>query len=120
MRDHAREYITQRVMPDCTCITQAILLSCAGVRVDTDCSVMSTERESICCKEIEQLARLLSSEGESSLESQCITRHVDFTNVCLCRAVLTVALYSHPHRYGTSDVPDDENRYSYVVKIIFI
>ena len=117
MRDQTREYITQRVMPDCTCITQAILLcrcTCGH------CSVMSTERESICCKEIEQLAWLLSSEGESSLESQCITRHVDFTNVCLCRAVLTVALYSHRHRYGTSDVPEDENRYSYVVKIIFI
>ena len=31
--------------------------------------------------------------------------------VCLNRAVLTVALYSHRHRYGTSDVPVDENRY---------
>ena len=25
--------------------------------------------------------------------------------------MITVALYSHCHRYGTSDVPADENRY---------
>ena len=116
MKYHVGECVTQRVMPDCTCITQAILLcrcTCGH------CSVMSTERESICCKEIEQLAQLLGSGNESNLESQCITRHVDFTDVCLCRAVLTVALYSHHHRCGTSDVPEDENGYSYVLLKLF-
>ena len=39
---------------------------------------------------------------------ECITEHQD---VCLCRAVLTVALYSHRHRYGTGDIPTDANRY---------
>ena len=41
----------------------------------------------------------------------CITQHPDFTNVCLCRAVLTVAFHSHRFYYETSDVPTDENRY---------
>ena len=70
--------------------------------------MMSTKRESIFCKGIEQRAHLLGLENESSLESQCITRHIDFTNVYLCRAVLTLPLYSHCHRYGTSDIPEDE------------
>ena len=78
---------------------------------------MNTEKESVCCREIEQLARLLDSETESP--PQCITRHADFANVCLCRAVLTVALYSHRHRYGTSDVPEDENRYMYIFRHYF-
>ena len=43
---------------------------------------------------------------------QCITQHADFNDVCLCRAFLTVSLYSHRHRYGTNDVPTDENRYA--------
>ena len=48
---------------------------------------------------------------EAGSHPDCITEHVDFSTVCLNRAVLTVALYSHRHRYGTSDVPADENRY---------
>jgi len=71
---------------------------------------MNTERESICCNEIEQLTQLLDGMG-AAIHPDCITEHVDFSTVCLNRAVLTVALYSHRHRYGTSDVPTDENRY---------
>ena len=40
----------------------------------------------------------------------CIMQHVDFASVCLCRAVLTVSLYGYRYRYGTSDVPTDDNR----------
>ena len=66
---------------------------------------MSTQRESICCHEIEQTNRLLSLPS-----APCITQHVDFRNVCLCRSVLTVALYSHLYHYESAEVPDDENR----------
>ena len=48
---------------------------------------------------------------EADTHPECITEHVDFSNVCLCRAVLTVSLYSHRHCYRTSDIPTDENRY---------
>ena len=48
---------------------------------------------------------------EGNVLPECITEHQDFSNICLCRAVLTVALYSHRHRYGTGDIPTDANRY---------
>lgn len=72
------------------------------------CVVTSTERESICCNEIEQFVELL--DDEETTRPQCIVHHVGFRDVCLSRPVLTVALYSHRHRYGTSDIPTDENR----------
>lgn len=70
---------------------------------------MSTQRESICCNEVDKIRELLE---DSALDARppCITEHTDFTNVCLCRAVLTVSLHSHRYHYGTSDVPTDENR----------
>ena len=69
---------------------------------------MNNEEESICCKEIAEMLQLL---DEGDVQPECITEHQDFSNVCLCRAVLTVSLYSHRHRYGTGDIPTDENRY---------
>ena len=76
------------------------------------CLVTNTERESICCNEIEQFVQLLDSEETESCP-QCIIYHAGFRDVCLSRAVLTVALYmySHRHRYGTSDIPTDETGY---------
>ena len=47
-------------------------------------------------KEIADMVQHL-DEGDVRLES--ITEYQDFSNVCLCRAVLTVSLYSHRHRY---------------------
>ena len=40
----------------------------------------------------------------------CITQHPDFQSACLCRAVLIIAYHSHRYRYGTGDIPSDENR----------
>ena len=81
------------------------LPSC-GRRTCGHCSAVSTEKESLCFKEIEQLVQLLDG-METGIRPDCITKHMDFSIVCLNRAV---ALYSHRHRYGTSDVPADENR----------
>ena len=69
---------------------------------------MNSEKESICCQEISEMVQLL---VEGNVRPECITEHQDFSNICLCRAVLTVALYSHRHRYGTGDIPTDANRY---------
>ena len=71
------------------------------------CGAINTETESICCSEVQQLVQLL---DDTESHPQCITQHADFNNVCLWRAVLTVSLYSHCHRYGRNDVPTDENR----------
>ena len=41
----------------------------------------------------------------------CITQRPAFTNACLVdTVVLTIAYHGHRHRYGTSDIPADENR----------
>ena len=55
---------------------------------------MATQRESICCKEIEQINSLLEGDG-LAVRPVCISEHADFSNVCLCRAVLMVTLHSH-------------------------
>ena len=54
---------------------------------------------------------LLENSFISEAHPSCITRHKDFSSVCLCRTVLTVSLYAHLHRYeSVAEVPDDENR----------
>ena len=77
---------------------------------------MNSEEESICCKEIAEMVQLL---DEGDLRPECITEHQDFSNVCLCRAVLTVSLCSHCHRYGTGDIPTDENRYVVIYNCLY-
>ena len=47
--------------------------------------VMSTERESICCNEIEQLVQFLDAvvDGvETESRPECIIRHAGFREVC--------------------------------------
>ena len=90
---------------------------------------MNSEKKSICCKEIAEIVPLL-DEGDAhpecitehqdfsysgvadpleKIKARARVRsnqrvgyaRLDFSNVCLCRAVLTVALYSHRHRYGS-------------------
>ena len=73
------------------------------------CKPMSTQRESICCHDIEETKSLIDDSHIEMLPSY-ITQHADFSNVCLCRAVLTETLYGHRHQYGSADVPADENR----------
>jgi len=68
-----------------------------------------TEKESICCREIEQINTLL-QEDDLAVRPLCITEHSDFCNVCLCRAVLMVTLHSHRYHYGSVDEPVNENR----------
>ena len=77
---------------------------------------MNSEEESICCKEIAEMVQLL---DEGDVRPECITEHQDFSNVCQCRAVLTVSLYSHRHRYGTGDIPTDENRYVVIYNYLY-
>ena len=71
---------------------------------------MPTQRESVCCHEIEQMKRLV-EDPCLEVHLSCITQHADFNHVCLCRTVLTVSLYAHLHRYEGVEIPDDENRY---------
>lgn len=73
------------------------------------CKAMSTERESVCCKEIEQMHSLL-EDPDLEIRPSCVTLHSGFNSVCLCRIVLTVSLYAHRHRYEDVEIPADENR----------
>ena len=73
------------------------------------CKPMSTQRESICCHDIEETKSLI-DDSHIEMRPSCITQHADFSNVCLCRAVLTVSLHGHRYHYGSADVPTDENR----------
>ena len=91
------------------------------------CLAMNSENESICTQEIVEMVQLLDG---GDVCPECITEHQDFSNVCLCRAVLTVALYNHCHRYGTGDIPTDANRhvitsnclymYNWYLAVIFV
>ena len=98
-------YITLRnynMQSRSSCINDRCMCGC--------CKVMPTQRESICCKETEQLKCLVE---DPCLEVQptCITQHADFNHVCLCRTVLAVSLYAHLHRYEGVEVPDDEKKF---------
>ena len=70
---------------------------------------MSTQRESICCKEIEQTLAILDEPGLTTCP-ECVTQHTDFATVCLCQTVLLVSLHIHCYHHSSSDIPDDENR----------
>jgi len=50
---------------------------------------------------------------------ECVTQHSEFGTVCLCQIVLLVSLHSHRYHHGSSDVPDDENRYIAVNEVFF-
>ena len=80
------------------------------------CSAMNSGKESICCEEIAEIVHLL----WRRCHLECITEHQDFSNVCLCRAVLTVALCSHHHRYGTGNIPTDANRYVIISNCLYM
>lgn len=55
--------------------------------------------------------KVLLEDPHLEIHPPCVTQHADFSNVCLCRTVLTVSLYAHQHRYEDVEVPADENRY---------
>ena len=67
---------------------------------------MDTERESVCCKEIDKISDPLVGAPPSS----CIAVHPEFANACLNRTVLNIAFHAYRHHYGISDVPSNENR----------
>ena len=71
---------------------------------------MSTQRESVCCHELEQIKRLL-EDPHLEIHPSCITQYTDSNQVCLCRTVLTISLYAHLHHYESVKLPDDDNRY---------
>ena len=69
------------------------------------------QRELVCCHEIERQLRSLLEDPHIEIPPSCITLHADFSYICLHRAVLTVSLYAHRHRYEDVEVPAHENRY---------
>ena len=45
------------------------------------CKAMPTQRESVCCQEIEQIKSLLEDSCIAEAHPSCITRHTDFNSV---------------------------------------
>ena len=70
------------------------------------CQPMPTVKKCVCCQEIDKIKVLLVGDPVPA----CITQHLEFSSVFLCRTVLTIAGHGHQHRYGTSSIPTDENR----------
>ena len=53
------------------------------------------QRESICCYDIEEIKSLI-EDFHLEMRPSCITQHADFSNVCLCKAVLTACVFVWP------------------------
>ena len=79
---------------------------------------MSTQRESICCKEVDKISSLLTDPVLADPRPPCITEHPNFANACLCKTVLTISMHRYIYHYGSSDIPEEENRYNYICMLI--
>ncbi|XP_056014380.1 P2X purinoceptor 7-like [Ostrea edulis] len=74
------------------------------------CVLMPTQRESICCCEID---RVNSKKDSSDRKLSCITQHPGFSLVCLDVYVLETAYYQYRSQYGELQTSIEErNRYT--------
>ena len=64
------------------------------------CVAMATNRESLCCCEID---RIVEKKGENESEIQCIVNHKGFNPVCLDLWVSQASYFSYRQRYGDAD-----------------
>ena len=70
---------------------------------------MSTQKEPICCTELEQIKAIL-EECDTPTHPEFFTqRQILLATVCLCQAILLVSQHGHHYHHGSGDVPD-ENR----------
>ena len=60
---------------------------------------MATNRESLCCCEIDRIVE----KKENESEIQCIVNHEGFNAVCLDLWVLQASYFSYRQRYGDAD-----------------
>lgn len=63
-------------------------------------------KESVCCKEIDQVVERMDEENELN----CITEHTDFDPVCLNRGVLNTAFMQYRQQYGAVRPDVTENQ----------
>ncbi|KAK3094415.1 hypothetical protein FSP39_001522 [Pinctada imbricata] len=68
-----------------------------------NCVEMSTERESLCCKEISKVLAVM-----DEAECNCIIEHAGFEPACLNATVLRIAYYSYKQYYGGLDLETHE------------
>ena len=91
-------------------VVQQLLLDITdGHRCTCGCfKAMSTQRESVCCHDIEEMkSMIVFSHLEMCLS--CITQHADFNNVFVQRCINCIFVWPLTP-YGSTDVPADENR----------
>ncbi|XP_060567747.1 uncharacterized protein LOC132726450 [Ruditapes philippinarum] len=74
-----------------------------------NCRAMYTDRESICCNEIDSVKlKIEQFKEETATELSCITRHPGFQSVCLDRYVLETAYYQYRQQYGEVEHTNNE------------
>ncbi|WAR05113.1 P2RX7-like protein [Mya arenaria] len=74
------------------------------------CIAMHTERESVCCRDVEQTNFKLDVFNEEAHDIECITDHPGFGTVCLDRYVLETAYYQYRQQYGVPQQEDNEQQ----------
>ena len=69
------------------------------------CQIMDSVHESVCCKEIDEIASLCMQmvvEGEAAEAPLCITDHPGFLAVCTNKYVLCTAWFQYKQQYKDS------------------
>ncbi|XP_060576054.1 P2X purinoceptor 7-like [Ruditapes philippinarum] len=76
-----------------------------------NCRAMDTDKESICCNEIDSVKlKIEQYKEETATELSCITRHPGFQSVCLDRYVLETAYYQYRQLYGEVEHTNNERQ----------
>jgi hypothetical protein len=71
---------------------------------------MDTERESVCCSEIQQVyAKVDEFNEDTASDVKCVTSHPGFQSVCLDRYVLETAYFQYRQQYG--EPPNTNHEY---------
>ncbi|WAR06398.1 hypothetical protein MAR_021767 [Mya arenaria] len=71
---------------------------------------MHTERESVCCRDVEQTNFKLDVFNEEGHDIECIIDHPGFGTVCLDRYVLETAYYQYRQQYRVPQQEDNEQQ----------
>lgn len=69
---------------------------------------MQSQRECLCCREIQTILNKLSNTGDTSSQVRCITEHPGFSSVCLNIWVLQAAYSQYRQHYGSYVAPLNE------------
>ena len=87
----------------------------------SNCQVMSTEKENLCCLEVPEVANKLSDVCNimgSSID--CIVESTPFKDICLNPWVLQVSWLSFKQHYGKQSMTDTNEKYRHIAYRSFV